>query len=128
MRTNLLTRDNAIALDRRDAIVRPTSWNGTARTIDAVIATSSPVQRQDHQGPFMEILDVAGADLEALRGASVLDSHSQGGVASVIGTVDSARVEGSEICRELAHERPSRGCRDRARYLYGNFAERVCRL
>jgi hypothetical protein len=97
----LLFRDNAVALARREALARPTSWNANARTVEAVIATSAPVQRQDATGPYLEILDVAGADLEALRGASVLNSHDQNGLDSVIGTVDSARVEGSEIVATL---------------------------
>jgi hypothetical protein len=101
MNTNLLLRDNSVDLTRRDAIARPTTFNATARTIDAVIATNAPVQRRDAQGFFNEILDVAGADLEALRGAPVLNSHSQGGLDSVIGAVDSARVEGSEIIATL---------------------------
>src|ERR1700729_1937115 len=91
--TFLLLRDNTLDLTRRDAIARPQSFNPTARTIDAVIATNAPVQRRDVQGLFMEILDVSGADLEALRGAPVLNAHSQHGLDAVIGAVDSARVE-----------------------------------
>src|SRR5580704_15496096 len=100
MQTNFLLRE-AVDLSRRDAIARPTTFDAKTRTIDAVIATNAPVQRRDVQGPYLEILDVSGADLAALRGASVLNSHSQRGLDSVIGTVESARVDGNELVATL---------------------------
>lgn len=94
----LLIRDNAATLERREALARPSSWNPEARTIEAVVATSTPVARRDHRGEFDEVLDITGADLDALRGAHVLDSHNQnGGVASIIGVVQDAWREGDNI-------------------------------
>jgi phage head maturation protease len=90
-----------LSLTMRDAMARPSSWDAKARTIEAVIASNAPVSRRDAQGEFLEILDPAGADLSALRGASVLDGHDQSGVASVIGVVEDARVEAGEIIARL---------------------------
>ena len=92
----------AAPLVRRDALARPASFNATQRTIEAVIATATPVSRQDERGAFLEILDVAGADLEALRGASVLDAHNQfGGVDAIIGTVVDAWLERDQLVARL---------------------------
>jgi len=90
---HLLTRDLGSQLEVRDATPRPSSFDASARTVEAVIASSAPVQRQG----FLEILDPAGLDLAASRGASVLDSHQQGGLDNVLGTLDSVRIDGSEV-------------------------------
>jgi hypothetical protein len=99
---DLLTRDNQTALDRRDAIPRPQTFNAEARTIEAVIATATPVPRHDQRGAYHEVLDIAGADLAALRGAHVLDAHQQHtGVGAVIGTVEDAWAEGDALVARL---------------------------
>ena len=84
----------------REAASRPTSWNASERTIEATIATGTPVTRRDEQGEFLEVLDLSGADLAALRGANVLDGHSPG-VSNIIGVVEDARVENGEIIARL---------------------------
>ena len=93
----LLTRDLGAALETRDAVPRPSTFDAAARTVEAVIASAAPVQRQDARGAYLEILDPAGLDLAASRGASVLDSHQQHGLDNVLGTLDSVRVEGNEV-------------------------------
>ena len=85
----------------REATPRPNSWNAEQRTIEAVIASSAPVARRDANGDYLEILDPKGADLSSLIGASVLDGHNADGVRSVIGTVEDASVEGTEIVARL---------------------------
>ncbi len=85
----------------RAASARPASWNADTKTIDAVIASNAPVARRDTGGEFLEILDPKGADLSALIGASVLDSHRADGVRSVLGVVEAARVIGDEIIASL---------------------------
>jgi len=97
MNTMTLHTRDAHALERRDAQARPSSWNADARTIEAVVATSAPVQRRDERGEFAEILDASGADLSAFAGAHVLNGHRQSGVEDVIGTVERAWVEGENI-------------------------------
>ena len=56
--------------------------------------------RRDDLGEFLEVLDLDGADLAALRGANVLDGHQQG-VSDIIGVIDDARREGNEIIARL---------------------------
>ena len=90
-----------ISLTMRDAALRPASWNADTLSVEAVIASNAPVARRDAQGEYLEILDVNGADLSALIGASVLDGHRQDGISSVIGTVEAARVEGGEVIGRL---------------------------
>jgi hypothetical protein len=97
----LLLRESAIDLNRRDAIPRPTSFDPEALTIEAVIASTTPVRRRDARGDFMEILDPSGLDLGVTRGASVLDSHMQGGIDNVLGTIDDVRIEGNEVIARI---------------------------
>jgi phage head maturation protease len=93
----LLLRDNQQTFEVRDAIPRPATFDATARTVEAVVASAAPVQRQDARGAYLEILEPAGLDIAASRGASVLDSHQQQGLDNVLGTLDTVRVEGNEV-------------------------------
>jgi hypothetical protein len=103
----LFLRDSAIVLEHRDAMPRPTSFNDADLTIEAVIASTTPVKRMDSKGSFWEVLDPAGLDLEVTRGSSILDSHVRGGVASIIGTIDDCWIEGSEVIARIRFsERP----------------------
>ena len=97
LHNNLLTRDNPVALETRDAIPRPTTFNPATRSIEAVIASATPVPRQDARGLFHEILDPAGLDIAGSRGASVLDSHDRSGLDAVLGTLDDIRVDGDQV-------------------------------
>lgn len=81
----------------RQADARPQTFNEADRTVDAVICTDAPVPRFDERGPYFEVIDAAGVDLDAVRGVSVLDSHRQDGVASVLGTIEKAWREGNAI-------------------------------
>jgi hypothetical protein len=94
---NILLRDNPTAFETRDAVPRPASFDADNNTVEAVIASATPVPRQDTRGAFHEILDPAGLDIAASRGASVLDGHRQDGVRSILGTLDDIRVEGNEV-------------------------------
>ena len=94
---SLLTRERVHALETRDAIPRPRTFNPDARTVEAVIASANPVPRQDARGPFHEILDPAGLDIAGSRGASVLDSHDRSGLDAVLGTLDDIRIEGDQV-------------------------------
>ena len=93
----LLLRDNQIALETRDAIPRPQSFDATNNTVEAVIASATPVPRRDARGAFLEILDPSGLDVAGSRGASVLDSHNRAGLDSVLGTIDAVRVEADAV-------------------------------
>lgn len=98
----LLFRDNPTPLEHRDALPRPNTFDAEALTIEAVIASDTPVKRRDQRGEYLEILDPAGLDLASTRGASVLDSHAQGsGVEAIIGSIDECWIEGSEVIARI---------------------------
>jgi Caudovirus prohead serine protease len=98
----LLMLREAPPLARRDAVARPSSFNAEQRTIEAVIATGAPVQRQDERGAYLEVLDIAGADLEALRGASVLNAHDAfAGLSAVIGNIVEVWREGEQLVARM---------------------------
>lgn len=94
----LLTRDHGTPLETRDAAIRPNTFRAADNTIEAIIATGSPIQR----GNVWEILPPQNAQLDALRGAHVLDGHRQGdGVAAILGTVIDGWVEGDQLIARL---------------------------
>lgn len=102
LHNHLHFRESAVALSTRDAAVRPATFNAQANTVEAVIATGNPVRRQDATGAeYLEVLDIAGADLTTLRGASVLDSHRQAGVNGVLGVVEECWREGNVIAARI---------------------------
>jgi len=101
MRSALLIRENTITLEHRDAVPRPRTFDPEAMTIEAVIATTTPVRRRDQRGEYLEILDPAGLDLGITRGASVLDSHQQGALDNVLGAIDDVWVAGSEVIARI---------------------------
>ena len=55
------------------------------------------MRRRDQSGEYLEILDPAGLDLAATRGASVLNSHRQDGLDQIVGTVDDVWLAGDEV-------------------------------
>src|SRR5215468_4844840 len=98
---NLILRETP-ALSRRDALARPASFNAENRTVEAVIATTARVARQDERGQYLEILDIAGADLTSFVGASVLNAHQRNdGVSAVIGAVEDAWRERETLVARL---------------------------
>jgi hypothetical protein len=89
----------------RAAAARPATFDAEALSVEAVVATSTPVPRRDAAGPYLEILDVNGVDLARMEGISVLDSHRQDGLARILGRVTQARVEGNELVVRIAFSR-----------------------
>lgn len=79
-------------LTRRGTLA-PSSLDPEGMTVEAIISTFADVQRPG----FVERLDPAGLDASRLVGAPVLDGHSQGSVKSVIGVVESFRMEGRAL-------------------------------
>lgn len=98
---HILLRESAIPLERRDAMPRPRSFDPNALTIEAVIASNTPVRRRDARGEFLEILDPAGLDLATTRGASVLNSHDASNLDAVLGSLDDVRIEGNEVIARI---------------------------
>jgi HK97 family phage prohead protease len=85
----------------RSASTRPNSYDPETRTVSAIIATDSPVQRRDTRGPFSEILTAGTLDLSAVDGLAVLDSHRTASVRDTLGRVRSIALEGANVVAVL---------------------------
>ena len=85
----------------RVATTRPNSFDPETRTVSAVIATATPVQRRDARGPFLEILTADTLDLSAVAELPVLDSHRTASVRDQIGRVRSVALEGGLVVAVL---------------------------
>lgn len=85
----------------RAAATRPNSFDPETRTVSAVIATATPVQRRDARGPFLEILTADTLDLSAAEGLPVLDSHRTASVRDQIGRVRSIALEDGTVVAVL---------------------------
>ncbi|MEM7667227.1 MAG: prohead protease/major capsid protein fusion protein [Pseudomonadota bacterium] len=86
-----------IDLITRRAETRPTTWDETALTVEAVLSTGAPVQRRDARGPYVERLDLSTLALSDLEGVPLLDGHRQSGSEHVVGIIQSARREGDSL-------------------------------
>ena len=78
----------------RSATTRPTTFDENAMTVEAVVATTTPVARRDARGPFLEVLNMATLDLTRGKGVSVVDNHRMGSARDVVGIVEGIRVDG----------------------------------
>lgn len=97
-------------LAQRTADTRPTSWREDDLSVEAVAATETPTRMsiweydREYGGyrstQYDEILDVSGlteADLQAFVGCPILDSHASWSTDSIVGVVDEARREGTDL-------------------------------
>lgn len=80
----------------RRATLAPATADPEARTVEVIWSTGAPVRRRDMAGQYIErlSLDPQAVDLSRLQGASVLDAHRQSAVRDVLGSVQSAAVDG----------------------------------
>ncbi|GGL52163.1 DUF2213 domain-containing protein [Wenxinia marina] len=85
----------------RAAQPRTSTFNAELRTVEAVIATASPVIRRDARGEYAEVFDVSAFDLSSAVGLPVLDSHRTGSAKDAIGRVEAVRVEGDTLVATL---------------------------
>ncbi len=88
--------NDAVTLLTRRADLAPASADRDARTVEVIWSTGAPVRRRDMAGQYVERLSLApeAVDLSRLQGASVLDAHRQSAVRDVLGSVQSAAVDG----------------------------------
>jgi len=88
--------NDTVTLLTRRADLAPASADRDARTVEVIWSTGAPVRRRDMAGQYIERLSLApeAVDLTRLQGASVLDSHRQSAVRDVLGSVQSAAVDG----------------------------------
>lgn len=78
--------------------MQPSSFDAEKRSVQVIFSTGAGVARRDYEGDFLEVLDMSptAVDLSQLRGAPVLDNHDRfSGVASVLGVVEDATVDGA---------------------------------
>lgn len=69
-------------------------------TITATVATSTPVQRRDQRGAYLEILDPAALNLDGLD-VPLLDSHDRHRATATIGRARNFRVEAGALVADL---------------------------
>jgi phage head maturation protease len=88
--------NDTVTLLTRRADLAPASADRDARTVEVIWSTGAPVRRRDMAGQYVERLSLApeAVDLSRLQGASVLDAHRQSAVRDVLGSVQSAAVDG----------------------------------
>ena len=88
--------NDTVTLLTRRADLAPASADRDARTVEVIWSTGAPVRRRDMAGQYIERLSLApeAVDLSRLQGASVLDAHRQSAVRDVLGSVQSAAVDG----------------------------------
>lgn len=84
-----------------DATMALSSFDSEARTVEAVIATTTPVTRRDARGTFAEVLDFTTLDLTNAANLRVLDSHRTASIRDTLGTVEAVRVEGEKLIAKL---------------------------
>ncbi|MFG6635017.1 hypothetical protein ACGYJ8_03605 [Sulfitobacter sp. 1A12126] len=95
--------DNALT---RAATARPNSYDPVSRTVEAIIATTTPVARRDARGPFLEVLTADTLDMPTNE-LPVLDSHRTASLRDQLGRVTSIAIEGDSVVATLP-SRPQR--------------------
>lgn len=70
--------------------------DGLALTVSAIIATSTPVQRRDGRGSYLEVLDPAGLQYEAKDDLPLLSDHKQS-ARETIGRAYGITVDGQSV-------------------------------
>ncbi|MFG6580190.1 prohead protease/major capsid protein fusion protein [Sulfitobacter sp. 1A13191] len=89
--------DNALT---RAATARPNSYDPVSRTVEAIIATTTPVARRDARGPFLEVLTADTLDMPTNE-LPVLDSHRTASLRDQLGRVTSIAIEGDSVVATL---------------------------
>jgi HK97 family phage prohead protease len=82
------------------AMPREGEFDETSRTFRATIATATPVQRRDAKGPFLEVLDPNGLEIEAGADFPLLTDHRPN-AREVVGRVHSLEVDGNRVFASL---------------------------
>lgn len=86
---------------RRSARTVPASFSEADMTVQAVVATGTPVRRRDARGGFLEVLEMGTLDLTRGKGVSVVDNHRLGSARDVVGIVEDIRVDGGQAIASL---------------------------
>lgn len=102
-----LTRNLSGQTFERLLEARPKTLNAEARTVTAVIATETPVNRW--YGTEKLLCSSENVDLSRMIGGPVLDSHKRQDVASIVGRVDDVRFEGRSLVATLTFSDSAEG-------------------
>jgi phage major head subunit gpT-like protein/phage head maturation protease len=80
------------------AAFAPQSLNRDARTVDVILSSGAAVQRHDFEGPYFERLEISPKAIDLSRlPVSLLDTHRQDGVDSILGSLIAAKIEGGQL-------------------------------
>ena len=94
----------------RAAEFAPQTFDAERGAVDVIFSTGADVRRRDFAGEYIERLSLepGAVDLDALRGAPVLDNHDRfSGVNAILGVVEEARLEpGRGVARIRFGTRP----------------------
>ena len=85
----------------RNSETRANTYDSKTRTVEAVIATPTPVLRRDARGQYYEVLTASTLDLTVSDGMPVLDSHRTASVRDVVGRVRTIKREGEQVIASL---------------------------
>ena len=83
--------------ERRSATARPASFDASTRTVEAVIATTTPVRRRDARGDYLEVLPPDALASLPAEGVPAIDNHRTGSARDVVGRLEAIRVEGDRV-------------------------------
>jgi HK97 family phage prohead protease len=89
-----------LELETRALQLAPKSINDAERSAEIVISTGAGVLREDMDGRFLEILDLAGVDASRSN-IPLLDSHRQDSLERVLGRVVEVRREGGMLVAKV---------------------------
>lgn len=84
----------------RAATARPNSYDPVSRTVEAIIATTTPVARRDARGAFLEVLTTDTLDMPTNE-LPVLDSHRTASLRDQLGRVTCIAIEGDAVVATL---------------------------
>jgi Caudovirus prohead serine protease len=89
-------------LERRFVGTSPSSYNADTRTVDCVISAGAAVKR--FYGVEVLRIDEQSVDLDRVRRgvAPLLDSHQSGGIASSLGRISDAWIQGGRLMGRLS--------------------------
>lgn len=96
-------------IERRFVGAAPSSYDAGARTVDCVISAGAPVKR--FYGVEVLRIDERSVDLDRVRRgvAPLLDSHQSGGIASSLGRISDAWIQGGRLMGRLSFNQTEAG-------------------
>jgi hypothetical protein len=109
-------------VEKRFALTKPTSYDETGRTVDAIISSGSDVQR--FYGVERLRIDRSAVVLDRLMttGIPVLDSHQQTGIDNALGRIQTTWFADGALMGRIAFNATARGKRAEAMVSRGEIS------